>query len=105
LASADETQRRDHENIFIANFATQSPRQRLLTTRVTRDDVDCASIIDEVNCENICGTGVSSMLTNVDAGRCCTFASAGEAVERADDGAARALHRRVNTSLSGTLFF
>jgi hypothetical protein len=47
-----------------------------------------------------------AILTYADVGRCCTFASLSEAADVSPGAALRARsHHRVNTSLSGTLFF
>jgi hypothetical protein len=65
LASGDETRSRQTRKFIYC----QKPRLRVRATAfqpdsVSRDDVDCASIVQCVNCENTCGAMVSFDIDN-----------------------------------------
>jgi hypothetical protein len=65
LASADETPSRQARKFIYC----QKPRLRVRATAfqpapVSRDDVDCASLVQGVNCENACGAMVSFDIDN-----------------------------------------
>ena len=98
----------NRENFFIAkNRDSESARGAFRRHRRVASSVECAMIVGCVNDENACSAGISCDIDNrkprvsapyshrrADARRCCRSARA-----------TRARSRRVNTSLSGTLFF